>query len=160
MVQRHTIPHLKALIVDNNIPGGQGRGSIIGLPSPFLLKSSICHKEWAWQANMNANPQSSRFKKPTIIPFKWGIACFFTILGSLQNWWNPKSVFEVCHSMRSQLYLMSKTLWCCLQVITIKIDCKQFLNQRSNMAMAKSSCDSRFHNRASRYHKMRWLKYI
>ena len=54
MVQRHTIPHLKALIVDNKIPGGQGRGSIMGLPRPLLLKSSIYQKEWAWQANNNA----------------------------------------------------------------------------------------------------------
>ena len=41
MVQRHTISHLKALIVDKNIPGGQGRGSIMDLPRPFLLKSTL-----------------------------------------------------------------------------------------------------------------------
>ena len=56
MVKRHTIPHLKALIVDKIIFGGQGRGSIMGLPCPLLLKSSIYHKEWAWQANKNATP--------------------------------------------------------------------------------------------------------
>ena len=56
MVQRHTICHLKALIVDKNIPGGQVRGSIMGLPCPLLLKSSIYHKEWAWQADKNAVP--------------------------------------------------------------------------------------------------------
>ena len=56
MVQKHTISHLIALIVYKKIPGGQGRGSIMGLPSPLLLKSSIYHKEWAWQANRNATP--------------------------------------------------------------------------------------------------------
>ena len=65
MVQRHTVSYLKALIVDNNFLGGQGRGSIMGLPCPLLLKSSIYHKEWAWQANKNATPPIFRIKKPT-----------------------------------------------------------------------------------------------
>ena len=56
MVQRHTISHLKALIVDKNIPRGEGRGSIMGLPHPLFLKSSIYHKKWAWQANKNVTP--------------------------------------------------------------------------------------------------------
>ena len=56
MVQRHTISHLKALIVDKNILEGQERGSIMGLSCPLFLKSSIYHKEWAWQANKNATP--------------------------------------------------------------------------------------------------------
>ena len=56
MVQRHTIPHLKALIVDKKIPEGKGHGSIMGLPSSLLLKRSIYHNEWAWQANRNATP--------------------------------------------------------------------------------------------------------
>ena len=56
MVQRQTISHLIALVVDKKIRGGQGRGSIMGLPCPLLLKSSIYHKEWAWQANKNATP--------------------------------------------------------------------------------------------------------
>ena len=60
MVQRHTISHLKALIVDKIISGGQGRGSIMDLPCPLFLKSSIYHKEWAWQANKNATPQIFR----------------------------------------------------------------------------------------------------
>ena len=54
MVQRHTIPHLKVLIVANKIPGGQRRGSIMGLPRLLLQKSSIYHKDWAWQANKSA----------------------------------------------------------------------------------------------------------
>ena len=56
MVQRHTISLLKALVVDKIIPEEQGRGSIMGLPCPLFLKSSIYHKEWAWQANKNATP--------------------------------------------------------------------------------------------------------
>ena len=56
MVQRHTMSCVKALIVDKKIPGGQGRGNIMGLPRPLLLKSSIYHKEWAWQANKDATP--------------------------------------------------------------------------------------------------------
>ena len=56
MVQRHAISLLKGLIVDKNISGGQGRGSIMGLPCPLLLKSSIYHKEWAWQDNNNTTP--------------------------------------------------------------------------------------------------------
>ena len=56
MVQRHKIPLLKALIVNKKIPGEQGCGSIMGLPRPLFLKSSIYHKEWAWQANKNAMP--------------------------------------------------------------------------------------------------------
>ena len=56
MIQRHTISHLNALIVDKNIPGGQGHGSIMGLPCLLFLKSLIYHEEWAWQANKNATP--------------------------------------------------------------------------------------------------------
>ena len=63
MVQKHTISHLKTLIVDLNFPGGQGRGSIMDLPCPLLLKSSIYHKEWAWHANKNATPPIFRIQK-------------------------------------------------------------------------------------------------
>ena len=56
MVEILLISHLKALIVNKNIPGGQGRGSIMGLPCPLFLKSSVYHKEWAWQAIKNATP--------------------------------------------------------------------------------------------------------
>ena len=60
MVQRHTIHHLKALIVDKKILGGQGCGSIMGLPRPILLKSSNCHKDWAWQHHGLATPSSPK----------------------------------------------------------------------------------------------------
>ena len=56
MLQRHTISHLKALIMEKDIPGGQGPDTIMGLPRPLFPKSSIYHKEWAWQANKNATP--------------------------------------------------------------------------------------------------------
>ena len=41
MVQRPTIRHLKALVVDNISLGGQGCGSLKGLPRPFFLKSTL-----------------------------------------------------------------------------------------------------------------------
>ena len=52
MVPRHTISHLKAMIENNKFL----EDSIMDLPLPLLLKSSIYHKEWAWQANKNATP--------------------------------------------------------------------------------------------------------
>ena len=58
-----TISHLKALIVKTKVSGEQGRGSIIALSRPLLLKSSIYHKEWAWQANKNATPQLVRISE-------------------------------------------------------------------------------------------------
>ena len=41
MVQRPTIPHLKALVVDNRILGWLGLGSLKGLPGPCSLKSKL-----------------------------------------------------------------------------------------------------------------------
>ena len=41
MVQRHSIPHFKPLIVDSKSPEGQGRGNIRSLPRPLLLKSTF-----------------------------------------------------------------------------------------------------------------------
>ena len=50
MVQRPIIPHFKDLIINNEIPGRQDRGSTMA-----------CHtlsppKKWAWQANKHATP--------------------------------------------------------------------------------------------------------
>ena len=41
MVQRPTICHLKALVVDNKSLEGHGRGSLKGLPRPCFLKSTL-----------------------------------------------------------------------------------------------------------------------
>ena len=41
MVQRLTIPHFLAKVVDNKIPEGQGRGRVKDLPRPFSLKSTL-----------------------------------------------------------------------------------------------------------------------
>ena len=41
MVQRPTISHFLAKVVDNKILEGQGRGSIEGLAMPFLPKSTL-----------------------------------------------------------------------------------------------------------------------
>ena len=48
MVQRPTIRHLKALVVDNKILEGQGRGTFKSLPRPFLLKSLLFYIYWSW----------------------------------------------------------------------------------------------------------------
>ena len=76
MEQRHTISHLRALIVDKKIPGGQGRGSIMGLPRPLLLKSSIYHKEWAWQAKKNATPPTFRIQEALYQTFQMRYCLF------------------------------------------------------------------------------------
>ena len=41
MVQRPTIPHFLAKVMDNKIPEGQGRGRVKDLPCPFFLKSTL-----------------------------------------------------------------------------------------------------------------------
>ena len=41
MLQRLTICHFLAMVVDNKILEGQGRGSIKDLPRPFFLKSTL-----------------------------------------------------------------------------------------------------------------------
>ena len=83
MVQRHSIPHFKPLIVDIINPEGQGRGNIRSLPRPLLLKSEFFTKSGRGRPIIMPRPQSSGFKMPIIRAFKKGIACFSTILGSL-----------------------------------------------------------------------------
>ena len=61
MLQRHSIPHFKPLLVDITIPEGQGRGNIRTLPRPLLLKSTF-FTEWVWQANNKATPPIFRIK--------------------------------------------------------------------------------------------------
>ena len=83
MVQRHSIPHFKPLIVDNENPEGQGCGNIRSLPRPLLLKSEFFTKSGGGRPIIMPRPQSSGFKMPKIRAFKKGIVCFSTILGSL-----------------------------------------------------------------------------
>ena len=83
MVQRHSIPHFKPLIVDIINPEGKGRGNIRSLPCPLLLKSGFFTKSGHGRPITKPRPQSSGFKMPIIKTFKKGIACFSTILGSL-----------------------------------------------------------------------------
>ena len=83
MVQRHSIPHSKPLIMDNKNPEGQGCGNIRSLSRPLLLKSAFFTKSGHGRPITKPGPQSSGFKMPTIRAFKWYIACFSTILGSL-----------------------------------------------------------------------------
>ena len=83
MVQRHSIPHFKPLIVDSRNPEGQGFGNIRSLPRPLLLKSEFFTKSGRGRPIIMPRPKSSGFRMPTIRAFKKGIACFSTILGSL-----------------------------------------------------------------------------
>ena len=73
MVQRHSIPHFKPLIVDIINPEGQGRGNIRSLPCPLLLKSTFFTKNGRGRPITEPRPQSSEFKKPTIRPPKIAI---------------------------------------------------------------------------------------
>ena len=41
MVQRLTIRHFVALVVGNKFREGEGRGSVMDLPRPFFLKSTL-----------------------------------------------------------------------------------------------------------------------
>ena len=70
MVQRHTIPHFKRLIVDSIIPEGQGRGNIRSLPRPLFLKSEFFTKSGHGRPITKPRPQSSGYKMPTIRAFK------------------------------------------------------------------------------------------
>ena len=70
MVQRHSIPHFKPLIVDIINPEGQGRGNIRSFPCPLLLKRTFFTKSGCgWQIT-KPRPQSLGFKMPTIRAFK------------------------------------------------------------------------------------------
>ena len=42
LVQKQTIPHMKALDLSYLQLEGQGRGSIMGVPHPFGAKSIFC----------------------------------------------------------------------------------------------------------------------
>ena len=48
MVQRPTIRHFLAMVMDNKILEGQGRGSFKDLPRPILLKSLLFYIQWIW----------------------------------------------------------------------------------------------------------------
>ncbi len=70
MVQRHSIPHFKPLIMDSKSPEGQGRGNISSLPRPLLLKSTFFTKSGLGRPITKPRPKSSGFKMPTIRAFK------------------------------------------------------------------------------------------
>ena len=48
MVERLTIPHFLAMVINNINPEGQGRGSFKDLPRPILLKSLLFYIQWIW----------------------------------------------------------------------------------------------------------------
>ena len=70
MVQRPTIRHLKALVVDNKILEGQGRGSLKDLPHPFFLKSTLFTNSEHGKPLIMPCPSSSRILMSIIRAFK------------------------------------------------------------------------------------------
>ena len=70
MIQRPTIPGLKALVVDNKILGGQGRGSLERLPRTFFLKSTLFTNSGRGKPLKVLRPFSSRIQMSIIRAFK------------------------------------------------------------------------------------------
>ena len=70
MAQRHSMPHLKSLIVDSKSPEGQEFGNIRSLPRPLLLKSEFFTNSGLGRPIIMPRPQSSGFRMPTIRAFK------------------------------------------------------------------------------------------
>ena len=85
MVQRPTICHFLAMVVDNEILEGQGRGSINDLPRPFLLKSTLFTNSGGGKFVKVPRSCSSRIEMSIIRAFKWGIVYFHVTLGSQAN---------------------------------------------------------------------------
>ena len=82
MVQRPIIRHFLAMVMDNKILGGQGRGSLKGLPRPCFLNSTLFTNSGCGKPLIMPRP-SSRISMSIIRAFKRGIICFCTIIGSL-----------------------------------------------------------------------------
>ena len=70
MVQKHSIPHFKPLIVHIINPEGEGRGKIRSLPPPLLLNSTSFTKGGRGRSKTKPCPQSLGFKMPIIRAFK------------------------------------------------------------------------------------------
>ena len=69
MVQRPTMPHFLAMVVDNKILEGQGHGNIRSLPRPLLLKSIFFTKSGRGRPITKPRPQSSELKMTTVRAF-------------------------------------------------------------------------------------------
>ena len=82
MVQGPTIRHLKALVVENKNLGGQGRGSLKGLPRPCFLKSTLFTNSGRGKPLIMPRPCPSRIQTSIIRPFKKGIICFSATFSS------------------------------------------------------------------------------
>ena len=114
MVQRPTICHFLAIVVDNKILEGQGRGSIKGLPHPFFLKSTLFTNSGCGKPIKAPPPSSSRILMSIIRAFKWGIICFCIMIGSHSIWRKPKLMLKAYHSNRSPfatVYVIFIKIW-------------------------------------------------
>ena len=70
MLQRPTICHFLAMVVDNIILEGQGHGSIKDLPRPFFLKSTLFTNSGRGKPLITPHPSPSEIKIPITRPFK------------------------------------------------------------------------------------------
>ena len=70
------------MIMDNKILEAQGRGSSMGLPRPFFLKSTLFTNSGRGKPLKQPRPWSSGIKMCTIRASKWSIVCFSVTLGS------------------------------------------------------------------------------
>ena len=70
MVQRPKIRHFLAMVVDNLILEGQGRGSFIDLPRPCFLKSTLFTNSGRGKPLIMPRPSSSKIKMSIIRAFK------------------------------------------------------------------------------------------
>ena len=90
MIQRPTIPHFKPQIVDNEILGGQGGGSLKRLPHPLFLKSTLFTNSGRGKPLIMPRPSSSGISMSIIRTFKLGIIGF-------------------CYGCNKQIFFTSKT---------------------------------------------------
>ena len=66
MVEKQTIPHLKALIVGILNPEDLGRGFVIGLPRPLFVKNVLFRRRGHGKLLMLPRPFPSGFIMSTI----------------------------------------------------------------------------------------------
>ena len=80
MVERPTIPHFLAMVMDNINLEGQGRGSFKDLPRPFFLKSTLFTNMRPVLSQTKLGLCPYRIKMPTLRALKLGIVVFIPLL--------------------------------------------------------------------------------
>ena len=82
MLQRSTIPHFLAKVMDSKSLEGQGRGSVKDLPCPFFLKSTLFTNSGRGKPLIMPPPCPSRIQTSIIRPYKKDIICFSATFSS------------------------------------------------------------------------------